>query len=499
MDLSKRVIPIAWKVRWLIIALSILSLVLIKENATKSEIFIPLVIITFYNIIVKFLYKKIIPFRISYFESALDTLFVSSLVASTGGIKSPFYLFYFLSLIFATCYYSRGGAIILSLGVSIIYFIIILIQKEALSSFGILLIRIPLFFVIAGMGSVLVSETKLCEAELEDERERAKLLQPQLQSTMYELGIEEKRLSQLYNISLKMDMETPLKKRLDYIISEIMNFVKTDINLIFLLNPETGKLELATSSGKPGIAIPPFKMGEGFVGKALKEGKTIVVQDIHFKDEPDYNFLKELKIASFISVCLGSSDAPLGLIICGSYAKRRFSEKDKVFIELIGNILSLHLKNEKLYEEINRLSITDNDTALFAYLYFENKLKEEFERSMRILRSLSLIIIKLELPPGFSEVQRIGLIINSQTRASDCTSYNDGRFYILALRTGRDKIGILANRIKKEIEEKTGYFPVIGIACYPSSITNYIDLLRSANSALAEAFKHRDRLVISNE
>ncbi len=500
MDLSKRVIPIAWKVRWLMISFALLSLVfIVKEDIVKPEIFIPLTIIVFYNIIAKFLYKKITSFRICYFESLLDTFFVSSLVISTGGIKSPFYLFYFLILVFAACYYSRKGAIILSFGICLIYLLIVFIQKETLESLiGLLLIRMPLFVVMAGIGSVLVLETKLCEAELEDERERAKILQPQLQSTMYELNAESKKLEDLYNISLKMDDEVPFKKKLDYIISEVMNFIKTDINLIFLLNPEIGKLELVASSGKPLLPIPSFKIGDGFVGKLMDERKTIIVQDLYLKDEPAYSFLKELKIQSFISVCLGFSDSIQGIIFCGSYVKRRFSDKDSVFLELIGDNLSLHLKNDRYSEEINRLSITDNETALFLYPYFENKLKEEFARSMRILRSLSFMIIKLELPNNLSEIQRIGLIINSQTRASDCVSYNDGRFYILALRTGRDKIMILADRIKKEIEGKTGYFPIMGIACYPSSITDHIDLIRNANSALAEAFKHRNRIVISN-
>lgn len=497
MDLSKRVFPIAWRIRWLIIALSIFSLLLIvKKDVTRKEIFIPLLIIIFYNTIAKFLYKKIHGFRICYFESILDVFFVSSLIFGTGGIKSPFYLFYFLILIFAVCYYSRRGAIILALVISLAYLSIILLQKEIASSLGYLLIRLPLFFVMAGMGSVLVNETKLCEAELEDEKEKTKLLQPQLQSTMYELNVESKRLGELYNISLKMDEEQPFKRKLDYIISEVTNFLKTDINLLFLLDAERGKIELSASSSKPLFPIPQFKIEEGFIGKAISEGKTIIVQDINLKQDQNYDFLKELKIQSFIAVCLGRPDACCGIIICGSYVKKRFSDKDQVFLELVANSFSLHLKNEKLFDEINRLSITDNITALFAYSYFENKLKEEFARSMRILRPLSLIIIKLELPSDISEVQKIGLIINSQTRASDCVSYNDGRFYCLALRTGRNKIMILADRIKKEIEAKTRYFPIIGIACYPSSITHHIDLIKNANSALVDAFKHKDRVAM---
>ncbi|MEW6103057.1 MAG: hypothetical protein AB1630_04465 [bacterium] len=484
--------------RWLIIALAILSVVLIaKENATKPEIFIPLLIITFYNLIANFLYKKITTFRICYLESMLDIFFVSSLIASTGGIKSPFYLFYFLILIFAACYYRTKGAIILGFVISFIYLLVFFISKD-ISLFPYLLIRIPLFVVMAGMGSVLVSETMLCEEALEDERQQAKILQPQLQSTMYELNMESKRLQELCSISLKMDEELPFKKRLDYIIQEIMGFLKTDINIIFLLNPETGRLEPVASSGKSLVSIPQFKIGEGFVGGAVKEGKTIIINDVYMKDESNYSFFKEIKLLSAISVCLGLPDSREGLILCGSYAKRRFSDKEKIFLELISNVVSLHLKNDRFYEEINRLSITDNETALFAYSFFENKLKEEFARSMRILRPLSLIIIKLELPSNLSEIQKIGLIINSQTRADDIVSYNDGRFYILALRTGRNKIMILVDRIKREIEAKTGYFPVIGISSYPSSETSHIEFLRSANSALASAFKHKDRVVIAN-
>lgn len=184
------------------------------------------------------------------------------------------------------------------------------------------LIRIPLFFVIAGLGSVLVSETKLYEAQIEDERELAKSLQPQLQSAMYELKVQLRRLSELYNISLKIADDQPLKRKLDDIIYEITNFISTDINLIFLLNLKLRKIELQAFSGKPLFPIPSFKIGEGFIGKAINEGKTIVINDISLKNDPNYELLKELKIQSFISVCLGDPGLCQGIIICGSYGKR---------------------------------------------------------------------------------------------------------------------------------------------------------------------------------
>ncbi|HAW49818.1 TPA: hypothetical protein DCX16_02565 [bacterium] len=491
MDLGKRIFPIAFKIRWMMIALAILSLCLIaKENIAKPEIYVPLIIIITYNIVAYFLHKKIQEFRTYYFETILDIFFVTSLIHSTGLIASPFYLFYFLILIFASCYYKAKNALIISIGICLIYLVLFVFQENKVEWIPHLLVRLPLFVAMACMSSVLVFETKLCEAELEDERQRAKMLQPQLQSTLYELNFEAKRLQELCNISLKLGEDIPFKKRLDYILDEICHFLKTDLNILFFLNPETGRLEVQT---KLPIPIPSFKIGEGFLGEIVKNGKSVIINDIYIKDEPSYNLFKDLKLCSIICVPLDTQ----GLIFCGQYTKKRFGEREQVFLELVGKILILTMKNDKLNEEINRLSIADEETALFAYSYFKQKLKEELARSMRILRPLSLMVIKLEIPPQLMEIQKIGLIINSQTRADDMVTYNDGYFYILALRTGRDKIMVLAERIKREIETKTGYLPVIGISGYPSAITDHIELLRAANSALASAFKHRDRIVIS--
>jgi GGDEF domain-containing protein len=121
---------------------------------------------------------------------------------------------------------------------------------------------------------------------------------------------------------------------------------------------------------------------------------------------------------------------------------------------------------------------------------------------MRLLRPLSLIAVKIGAYQTFHsvDIQRIGLIINSQTRADDMITWNKGIFFILALRTGEEKIRILVDRVKNEMEVKVGVRPVIGIACYPSSVvTSHLELIRKAYSALAIAERQVDRIAVASE
>ncbi|MBU1262758.1 GAF domain-containing protein [bacterium] len=495
MDLSKRMFAIANKIRWLMIVLSILTLQLFdREKIVTLPVYIPLFILIIYNISSYF--HKGISFKICYAESALDTFFISSLIFSTGGIESPFYLFYLLIIMFGACYYKVLPTFLLSFGISIIYLSICFLSGEPIATSH-LMVRIPLFIATAGMCSFLVAETKIAEEELEDQRQKAKILQPKIQTTLCNINEESDRIKELYNISLKIEGASSEAEWLVFALDYVIHFLHPDFAMIFLFNPGSGKLETKATKGED-IKFPSFRIGEGLIGQVAKEGGAIVVGDTYIKTEPMYSFLKDAKVVSFIAVPL-FLEGINGVLFCGWRVKRRLEERDKIFVEMIGKIISLRIKNERLDEEITRISICDKSTALFAYSFFEGKLKEELARSMRLFRPISLIILRAGKDLSL-DTQRLGLIINSQTRADDMVTYQNNTFFILALRTGEDRIRILTNRIREEIEKKMGIKPTIGIACYPDSIVeSHNELIKKAYAALALAERKVERMVIASE
>lgn len=398
---------------------------------------------------------------------------------------------------FGACYYKILPTILLSCGISIIYLAICFLSGEPVV-LSHLMIRIPLFIATAGMCSFLVAETKIAEDELEDQRQKAKMLQPKIQATLCDINEESDKIKELYNISLKIEGASSEAEWLVFALDYVIHFLHPDFAMIFLFNPGSGRLEVKATKGED-IKFPSFRIGEGLIGQVAKEGGSIVVGDTYIKTEPMYSFLKDAKVISFIAVPL-FLEGINGVVFCGWRVKRRLEEKDKIFVEMIGKIISLRLKNERLDEEITRLSICDKSTALFAYPFFETKLKEELARSMRLFRPLSLIVLRAGKEDLSLDAQRLGLVINSQTRADDMVTYQNKTFFILALRTGEDRIRILTNRIREEIEKKIGTKPTIGIACYPDSeASNHIELMKKAYAALALAERKVERMAIASE
>jgi putative methionine-R-sulfoxide reductase with GAF domain len=495
MDLSKRMFGIANKIRWLMIVLSLLTLQLFdKEKITAPHTYIPFFILIIYNISSYF--HKGTSFKICYAESALDTFFITSLIFSTGGIESPFYLFYLLIIMFGACYYKVLPTFLLSFGISIIYLVASFLSGESIIPSH-LMVRIPLFFATAGMCSFLVAETKIAEGELEDQRQKAKMLQPKIQAALCDINQEVDRLQELYDISIKIDGVSNEAEWLSYSLDYVVHYLCPDSAVVFLFNLSSGGLEAVATKGES-VEFPSFRIGDGLIGQVAKEGESIVVGDTYIKTGPDYTFFQRQKIVSLIAVPL-FLEGINGVLFCGWRVKKRFEEKDRMFMELVGKIISIRIKNERLDKEIMLLSICDKSTALFAYPFFEGKLKEEFARSMRLCRPLSLIILRTGKDLAL-DAQRLGLVINSQTRADDMVTYQNNTFFILALRTGEDKIKILANRIREEIEKKIGIKPIIGIACYPDSMAgSHTELIRKAYAALALAERKVERMVIASE
>ncbi|MDI6751908.1 MAG: GAF domain-containing protein [bacterium] len=495
MDLSKRMFGIANKIRWLMIVLSVLIIQLFdREKITTLPVYIPLFILIIYNISSYF--HKTTSFKVCYAESGLDTFFITSLIFSTGGIESPFYLFYLLIIMFGACYYKVLPTLLLSFGISIIYLVICFLSGEPIAASH-LLVRISLFIATAGMCSFLVTETKIAEDELEDQRQKAKMLQPKIQATLCDINQETDRIKELYDISLKIEEASSEDEWLVFALDYVIHFLHPDLALVFLFNPGSGRLEVKATKGED-IKFPSFRIGEGLIGQVAKEGESVVIGDTYLKAEPMYLFFKEQKIVSFIAVPL-FLEGINGVLLCGWRVKRRLEEKDKIFVEMISKIISLRLKNERLDEEITRLSICDKSTALFAYPFFETKLKEELARSMRLFRPLSLIVLRAGKDISL-DAQRLGLVINSQTRTDDMVTYQNKTFFILALRTGENRIRILANRIREEIEKNMGIKPTIGIACYPDSIAeNHLGLIKKAYAALALAERKVERMAIASE
>jgi diguanylate cyclase (GGDEF)-like protein len=130
---------------------------------------------------------------------------------------------------------------------------------------------------------------------------------------------------------------------------------------------------------------------------------------------------------------------------------------------IIGMFRAFYIhKRIELYEELKRLSITDELTSLYNRRYFDNQLNKEIERAQRYSHKLSLLIVDLDKFKQFNDtyghrqgdelIKNIAFILNSSVRKPDFVArYGGDEFVIVMPETGSNEAHKLIERIKEKI------------------------------------------------
>ena len=487
MEFGKRIIKVTVISRWLMLIIAVMMLELSRIDwLRKPELFIPIIILAVYNLIARFIPYQIAYFRRAYAETTLDIVFITALIFATGGMQSQFFLFYLLSIIFASCYYQPKTTFLVTIGISLLYIWLFLVTKERDITY--LLGRMPLFLGIAGLVSFITNEIRLTQREAIEEKEMASVLQTELQERLNRVKEENRRLTEFYNVSTDIEEIGDLSSQLKKVLETVSSYLKTDINLITEIERGFHKV----------IAGDDIIKQNPETSLLIKETCAILVNDIE-KEERDFLLAyKKMGVSSLILLPLKIQENTIGAILSCCKKKRAFSEDDQKFFRIIANISSLIIENRRLSLEIDRLSVTDKLTALFSFYYFEESLRKEIERARRLNLALSVIAVRLDAEePEAGLLQKAGLIVNYNTRREDLVANKENTFLILAYNANKEKARALSERIREKVKEETGNTVSCGIATLSSDIFGHKELIDKAEHTLSDASKIKDTVIVS--
>ena len=141
------------------------------------------------------------------------------------------------------------------------------------------------------------------------------------------------------------------------------------------------------------------------------------------------------------------------------------------------------------------------------------RIKIELTRSRRYQRPLSLLVIEVEPEAGkvtsstMKSIQtdlmsrftfaRVGQIIDDLIRQTDLFLRDRrGRHIILCSETNFSNVELLAKRISRTVEDKTGRRALWGVASVPDEALTFDDLLQKASDRLVNGRSFEDRPVI---
>jgi diguanylate cyclase (GGDEF)-like protein len=311
---------------------------------------------------------------------------------------------------------------------------------------------------------------------------------------------------------------------LDHIYNLALDVVRglfaADMALINIINHETGLLEPVRHFGfsnkyqEHNISHPFERIESCFV---LTNDRAFLSDDVS-TDLRCPNLRVEKGVRSVLCVPIRSGHVIYGILHMASRYHQAFNQNDVTLANAIGEQVGMAVERARLFEEINRLAITDALTGLYNRRYLSGILEEEIRRSSRYGHHLSFVMIDIDHfkfyndhhghPMGDELLRRLAALLRENVREVDTVfRYGGEEFSILAPELDKQDVAFMADRLRRVVKEHR--FPYeeeqpegdltisLGVACYPEDASNGEELIERSDKALYLAKRQgRDRVCV---
>ncbi|MBD3218145.1 MAG: diguanylate cyclase [candidate division Zixibacteria bacterium] len=472
------------------------------EGYLSSVSWVILSIFTLHLILFDLIFRKSsigvsVLYRASF---VLDIILISILVYATGGVRSEFFVFYYLPVSFSAYYLGLQGGIILA-AVSTVSYVIAVAPQLSASVLPDLPVRLSVawFYALAigvfskhfkNSGSKLLHLLDtLNERTTELERTQIQL------ETIYETS---RSLGEIHN--------------LDEVFVEVNNIADNILGYqmcsILLLDKDKRHLELAAkmTGGEKEIFRNPKKISlKGISGRAIETGRIVRVADLTTFN----NYIPGLDGAkSEMAAPMIARGKIIGVLNAESTKLAAFNERDEKLFTILAGSAGMAIENARLHKRISDLTMTDDLTGIYNYRYFVQRLEEEKRRAARYDLPLSLIMLDLDWfkktndsfghEIGNIVLKEIVQVVKSCIRDTDTfCRYGGEEFIIILPQTGSSEASVLAERIRAEVEKHDFGIATdipglritvsIGTTSFPDNGLSTMELVQTVDMALYRA------------
>lgn len=326
-----------------------------------------------------------------------------------------------------------------------------------------------------------------------------------------EITYQRRKLQFLYTMmAVAADSDSDVEDVLEVVHSQIAGTFGFRRVIIGLLDETESRIRIVRASGHvpqkwADRLVLPAHSEDTRHEEAFRTGLPVVVQDARH-DDRCFQVAQELGLYSGAAIPIMYKEQALGIIYVDSGDYRRFPELQLQFLTSIARQLGTVLMNNRQYEYIRRLAITDGLTGLNTRQYFSERYQEEFAAAERSGEPLCLIMLDIDDFKKINDTNghlvgdrvlvHVSHMIQTQVRLSDTVARYGGEEVIVLLpRTTLEQGYTVAERIRSAFPELPCPFPVtasIGIAAYPRHGTEREMLLMKADDAMYRA-KHEGK------
>ncbi|OGF47945.1 MAG: hypothetical protein A2231_06115 [Candidatus Firestonebacteria bacterium RIFOXYA2_FULL_40_8] len=307
-----------------------------------------------------------------------------------------------------------------------------------------------------------------------------------------------------------------LENVLDMILHNLTRELNYERSFIFLTVDEKQKTVLR---GEIGMGVlnevlrqQVFDLDEttGIISRTAIEKKPFIIKDAKNDHRCEQQLVELLNLKEFATIPLIVRNNVLGVlvVVADGFTKQAITEEDLTLLEIFSNQSAIAIQNARFYERIERLSFSDELTGLYNHRYFQEKLREEYNKAKENNSSLSLIYFDIDDFKHYNDtfghlegdniIRAIGIILHSMLEESACPArYGGEEFAVILPGKSKDETYELAEEIRKTVENyefeykktsRTKNLTVsLGISSLSDEVKNHKDLIDVADNRLYTA------------
>ena len=352
--------------------------------------------------------------------------------------------------------------------------------------------------------------------------ERNLQLEKEIEERTKELDVANKRMLSLQNILDMMNSAKPLRNVLETVVNSIQGefgylhstILKKEIDtngeyLVVVAEADDITIKRADDILKNPIQSRRLAYTKNSVFyNTINDKKLIQTTDIgstlkaimpDIEENQLEEILQDKSVRSIITIPLYVLEKPFGIFAVFS-SRDDLADSETDFLNMYAQQIELAITIANLFEKVKEQAVTDGLTGLYNRRYFEEYLKKEVIRSLRVNQPFSVIGLDLDYlkkindtyghTSGDLAIKTIAEVLKSNARSIDTAARMGGEeFNIILPGVGSEGAMIAAERIRKTIEETPietiGHITAsIGVATFLEHSDNIEDILELTDQAM---------------
>ncbi|MRS05695.1 GGDEF domain-containing protein, partial [bacterium] len=217
--------------------------------------------------------------------------------------------------------------------------------------------------------------------------------------------------------------------------------------------------ELASRPLEKGLFATVLKTGKSLLYHSFDSTTAAELGAVMVGDETNPDISQSILV---VPLKIGAKS--IGVISAQSYKPNMYTNADRETLELLAANVAIAIENARLFDEVQKLAITDPLTHLYNRRKFEETGAKEFDRSRRYNRPLCAIMIDLDQFKGVNDtyghlagdqvLTSLATLCQNNLRNIDILArYGGEEFVIILPETTSTQAWLIAERLRTDCEK----------------------------------------------